>query len=364
MTAPLRVLVVDDSVVVRRLLSDVLAREPDLTVVGTAANGQLALAKIEELAPDVVTLDVEMPELDGVGALREIRRRWPRLPVIMFSTLTARGASATLDALAAGANDYLTKPVADAGLRGAADQVLAELPPRIRALCGRRTAPPAARPRAAAPQPGLAPPSGPPALVEIVAIATSTGGPTALMELFRQLPAALPVPIVVVQHMPPIFTRLLAERLTATGPIPVREGEARGVVAPGMAWLAPGDHHMEVIREPDAERIRLHQGPAEHSCRPAADVLFRSVAQVYKKGVLGVVLTGMGSDAVQGARRIRAAGGAVIAQDQATSVVWGMPGLVTEAGLANEVLPLDRIAQAIITRVSAGRVPAVSLAGR
>jgi two-component system chemotaxis response regulator CheB len=343
----IRILVVDDAVVFRRLVADELNADPALEVVGTAANGRIALAKLPQVNPDLVILDIEMPELDGQATLREIRKTHPKLPVIMFSALTERGAAATLDALALGATDYFAKPAAggpDASLRVIRDELI----PEIKALCGRRAEP------VAVPAP---PDSGPARTgpVDIVAVATSTGGPNALAEVFAGLPADLPVPVVIVQHMPPMFTRLLAERLSADHPVKVEEGRSGGLLRPAHAWIAPGDHHMVVARDAGPARVLLHQDPPENSCRPAADVLFRSVARAFGPAALAVVMTGMGQDGLRGCEAIREAGGQVIAQDEASSVVWGMPGFVARAGLADRVLPLALIAPEIVRRVRAGR---------
>jgi len=345
--ARIRVLVVDDSAVIRRLVSEELAADPALEVVGTAANGKIALARLPQLNPDLVILDVEMPEMDGLAALREIRKAYPRLPVIMFSSLTERGAEATLDALALGATDYFTKPTGAGGLEASLRVIREELVPEIKALCPRAPAAPAPAPPPAAP--------GRAGLVEVVAIGTSTGGPNALAELFAGLPADLPVPVVIVQHMPPMFTRLLAERLSARYAVRVEEGHTGGLLRPGHGWVAPGDFHMAVVRDGLHAKLLLHRDPPENSCRPAADVLFRSVARAYGPAALAVVLTGMGQDGQRGCEAVRAAGGQVIAQDEATSVVWGMPGAVARAGLADAVLPLAEIAPEVVRRVRAGR---------
>jgi len=342
----IRVLIVDDSAVIRRAVAGELAADPALEVVGTAANGLIALAKLTQLVPDLVVLDVEMPELDGLATLREIRRTHPKLPVIMFSAVTERGAAATLDALALGATDYFAKPTAgglDASLRVIREQLI----PEIKALC--------ARP-AAVPQPPASF-GAPPATdrVDVVAVAASTGGPNALADLFDGLPADFPVPVVIVQHMPPVFTRQLAERLSARFALRVEEGRAGGALAPGHAWIAPGDYHLVVARDAAGVRVAVNQEPAENSCRPAADVLFRSIAKVFGPAALGVVLTGMGQDGLRGCEAIRAAGGRVVVQDEATSVVWGMPGAVARAGLADRVLPLAQIAAEIVRRVRVGR---------
>ena len=346
----IRVLVVDDAVVVRRLVSEVLDADPELEVVGVAANGMVALAKVAQLSPDIVTLDVEMPEMDGLTALRHLRRLKPKLPVVMFSTMTTRGASATVEALTLGANDYVTKPDHAGNFTAAMEHIRNELVPRIKALCAR---PDASSLRTLAQAPVRSPHFGVPRLqppVRIVAIGCSTGGPNVLSTLLPRLPADLAVPIVIVQHMPKLFTRLLAERLDGLSTIDVAEGTLGAELRAGAAILAPGDFHMRVQRGP-RPRLSLDQTEPRNSCRPAVDVLFESVVEVYGDGVLGVILTGMGQDGLRGAELIREAGGDVIAQDQATSVVWGMPGFVVRRGLASEVLPPDGIADAIVRRV-------------
>jgi two-component system chemotaxis response regulator CheB len=358
----IRVLVVDDAVVFRRLVAEELSKDPALEVVGTAANGKIALAKMTQVQPDLVILDIEMPEMDGLATLAELRKTYPRLPVIMFSALTERGAEATLDALALGATDYFTKPT-DAGGREASLVVIREqLIPEIKALCvrthGATTANDGPSPlpgKSAAVQAPYRPPTQPGA-IQVVAIGASTGGPNALADVFRRLPADFPVPIVIVQHMPPMFTRLLAERLSAEFAISVREGSSKTVLESGRAWIAPGDYHMIVVRDGLHVRLLLHQDPPENSCRPAVDVLFRSVAQTFGPRSLAVVLTGMGQDGLRGCEAIRETGGQVLAQDEASSVVWGMPGYVARAGLADRVLPLSLIGDEIVRRVQPGRV--------
>jgi two-component system chemotaxis response regulator CheB len=348
----IRILVVDDSVVIRRLLSHTLSGDPALEVVATASNGRIALAKIPLLRPDLITLDVEMPVMNGLETLVALRKLYPKLPVIMFSTLTEHGAAATLDALSLGASDYATKPSHTGCPAVAIERIRTELIPKIKALCG------------LAPMKLLPLPGSRPALkgrlrsnarVEIVAIGTSTGGPNALAEVLPRIPNDFPVPIVVVQHMPPIFTRLLAERLASRSVIAVAEGSAGVVLSPGHAWIAPGNFHMKVIRAGVDWRLNLNQGPQENSCRPAVDVLFRSVAAAYGANVLGVVMTGMGSDGVLGAQDIRQAGGDIIIQDEASSVVWGMPGLVHASRLDDAAYPLDQLAAEITRRVVQSR---------
>jgi two-component system chemotaxis response regulator CheB len=346
-----RVLVVDDSVVVRRWLADAISRDGELEVAGTAASGRLALAKLRQAEVDVVTLDVDMPEASGLETLDALRREHPKLPVLMCSALTERGATATLDALGRGASDYVTKP--SAGERGQGTVAfLEELTGKLKAL-GRRPAPI----RAGAPAEAVSarPAAGRLTRIEAVVLGVSTGGPSALASVVPALPADLPVPVLIVQHMPPVFTRMLADRLALAAKLPVREAEEGDPVEPGVVLIAPGDQHMRVARRGGRAVITLDRGPPENSCRPAVDVLFASVADAYGSAALGVVLTGMGKDGLAGCGRIRAAGGRVLVQDEQTSVVWGMPGFVAGAGLAEEVLPLGEIALAVIKRVRVGR---------
>lgn len=341
-----RVLIVDDSLVVRKVLSDVLSSHPATEVAGTAASGDLALAKLDQLKPDVITLDIEMPGRNGLDTLVEIRKRYPKLPVIMFSTLTECGAEATLEALALGATDYATKPSSSSGLVDAHEQIRREL---IAKILGLRPAPPP--PATVAPARVI---HRPPVhrRIDILAVGTSTGGPNALAEVIPRLPADFPVPVVLVQHMPPLFTKLLAERLNASSNLEVREGVSGQPLTPGYVWVAPGGHHMTVGRRQGAAILELNQGAPENSCRPAVDPLFRSVAQVYCANALAVVMTGMGSDGSLGATAIHDAGGEIFVQDEATSVVWGMPGAVVATGAADLVCPLKNLATEIVRRVS------------
>jgi two-component system chemotaxis response regulator CheB len=375
----IRVLVVDDSAVIRRIVTDVLNEDPEITVVGTAINGRVALDKVHELQPDLITLDVEMPEMDGLAMLSALRNGYRKVPVVMFSSLTERSAAITIEALARGASDYVTKPAGQGNLASAMASVRADLVPKVKALCARpnsRTGgftwagqPGSAVParpapaRAAVPAPirpvaaGAAgatavwrarPQAGP---VDVVAIGVSTGGPNALGQLLPRL-KGITVPVVIVQHMPPMFTKLLAEQLSNAAGMDVREGAAGMVVEPGKVYIAPGDYHMLVKREGAQTRLELNQAAPENSCRPSADVLFRSVAAVYGNRALAVVLTGMGSDGEKGCTALHAAGSQIIAQDQATSVVWGMPGAVARAGLADQILALGEIGIAITARVA------------
>ncbi len=351
------------------MVSDVLAGDPSLEVVGTAATGRIALAKIPQVNPDVVTLDVEMPEMDGLQTLAAIRQTYPRLPVIMFSNQTDRGAAATLDALALGATDYVAKPANVSSAVVARQRISDQLIPKLKLFCwgAANVAGPPTRmmPASRGGGAGRAPASagargrgevrpGEPR-VEVVAIGVSTGGPNALAALLPTLPADLPVPVVIVQHMPPVFTRLLAERLNTQAQVRVAEGINGGRLEPGKVWIAPGGYHMAVVRDALGGKLRLHEDPPENSCRPAVDVLFRSVADCYGAGALGVVLTGMGQDGLRGGEAIREVGGQILAQDEASSVVWGMPGFVARAGLADRVVPLNQMGPEILSRVRRGR---------
>jgi len=345
----IRVLIVDDSAVIRRMLTDLFAKEPAIEVAGTATNGRAALEKIEHGNPDIVMLDVEMPEMDGLETVRTIRQHWPHLPVIMFSSQTEHGAETTLEALRLGASDYVTKPVRAAGVEGIFEQLRADLIPKIKALC------PMAESEAApipAPLPARLRPSPRAATrVRIVAIGISTGGPNALHSLIPSLPGNLPVPVVIVQHMPAVFTRLLADQLAKRSALQIREGAAGMVINPGQVWIAPGGHHMALQRNSNSVQLVTHDGPPENSCRPAVDVLFRSVAECFGRDALAVVMTGMGRDGAAGCEKIRKAGGQVIVQDQSSAVVWGMPGSVVQAGLADQIVALDQLPEEICRRV-------------
>lgn len=349
-----RILVVDDAVVIRKLITETLNRDPFLEVVGTAPNGRIALQKITQVNPDIIILDVEMPEMDGLETIKEIRKVYPKLPVIMFSTLTGRGTVTTIEALSAGASDYVCKPGNIGCITEAIDKLQSDLIPKIKSLC-----PDAGAPRVSVAWRGVPPPSlslfAKPPPVEILAVGTSTGGPNALAVMFKGFPRDFPAPVVVVQHMPPTFTALLADRLAANTPIQFQEGAEGMELAPGHGYIAPGGKHMILSREHGRVIVRLNEDPPENSCRPAVDVLFRSVAATYGAGTLGVILTGMGHDGLRGCQLIREQHGQILAQDQESSVVWGMPGAVAQAGLSDRTLPLDQICPEIVRRVRRGQ---------
>jgi two-component system, chemotaxis family, protein-glutamate methylesterase/glutaminase len=394
--APIRVLVVDDSAVARRLVSEALCTDPSIEVAGTANNGRVALQKLQQFQQaraqvDAVTLDVEMPELDGIATLIEIRKFLPHLPVIMFSAITERGAAATLDAIARGANDYVLKPTSAESLGEARRRVADDLCPRVKAFAQAaqaRLSPPPQQPSSSSPQAPLsAPPrpashpvlsvppppahalqhpfqTAPPPVVarprparivrpEVLLIGVSTGGPNALAELIPALPADFPLPVLVTQHMPPVFTRLLADRLDGASNLEVRECQGDEKLKAGFVYIAKGDFHMKVKGSRTDVRLALDQAPPENSCRPAVDAMFRSAVELWGGAAIAVILTGMGQDGLKGCQLLRDAGGQVVVQDQATSVIWGMPGAVVRAGVADKVLPLKKIASELVTLTAA-----------
>jgi two-component system chemotaxis response regulator CheB len=340
-----RVLVVEDSAVARRILTDTLSADKELEVVEPAADGKIALHRIMETHPDIVTLDVEMPVMNGLETLSKIREKFQTLPVIMYSRLTDRGTGTTLDALCRGASDYVLKPESETDLDGFRRHVQSELAPRIKALYAESRLWATPLPSPQKPKVTRRHRNRPP--VDVLAIGASTGGPNALVSLLASLGQRTSLPILIVQHMPPMFTKLLAERLSRESPILVREAEDGVELEAGHAWLAPGQRHLIVKKTTTGAQLSLTHGVPENSCRPSVDVLFRSVAQVYGDRAIGVVLTGMGQDGLRGAQALKDAGSRVIAQDEKTSVIWGMPGSVARAGLADEVLPLGDIAPKI-----------------
>lgn len=358
-----RILVVDDSAVVRSLLRTVIASDPELELTGTAADGESALEMIATLKPDLVLLDVEMPIMDGLLTLRTLRAQGYRLPVIMCSTLTRRGAAVTVDALVSGASDYIAKPAAGGSLPPNPAQAFgAELLRKIHALT-RGAAGPHGMPTLDRADVGRELRTTYPGSVPtIVVIGVSTGGPAALETVLPTLPAGFPLPVLIVQHMPEIFTRMLAERLTPRCAMPVVEGAEGDLLRPGRVVIARGDWHLELLasaRTGGSTTLHLVQSPPENHCRPSVDVLFRSAVAVCGSGVLAVVLTGMGSDGLAGAQAVRAHGGTVLAQDESTSTVWGMPGAVARAGLAHRILPLNSIGPELVRLATTNPYPQI-----
>jgi len=355
-----RVLVVDDSAVIRTMLSQWLRADPEIEVIGVATDGQMAVEAAGRLQPEVVLLDIEMPRMTGIEALPGILKTAPSARVIMVSTLTYAGAEISLRALSAGASDYVAKP--QSGRDGAAENFRRDILAKVKALgetarqahrrrqglvephpvTGRAAAPATSAPRPVQAAPiTLRPPAKFPP--KILLIGSSTGGPQALIRIFSEWKTPPRIPIVITQHMPPAFTTILAKRLDSEAQIRCREAEDGDPLVPGVVYLARGDYHLLVEQGPRNPHIRLDQGPQENFCRPAVDPMFRSAAVVYKSQCMAVVLTGMGHDGLAGARVVADAGGTVIAQDQESSVVWGMPGAVATAGLCSQIVSLSEM---------------------
>ncbi len=338
MERAIRVLVVDDSAFMRYTITKYLTADPEIEVVGQARDGLDALEKVATLRPDVVTLDVEMPRMDGLTALRRIMREHP-VPVVMLSSLTQRGAYTTIQALMRGAVDFVPKPTTGVDIGTVADELIAKVKVAARSRLADASA---GEPVSSGAKGGVRPfHRGDP----LVVIGASTGGPRALQQVLSKLPGDFPAAVAIVQHMPPGFTQSLAQRLNECSSLTVQEAADGDRLAQGLALLAPGDFH---LRFRDAHRVALDHGPRRNHVRPAVDVTMESAAEHHGAAVIGVVLTGMGSDGREGARRIKAAGGRVIAEDESTSVVYGMPRSVVEAGLADEVVPLPEIASVIV----------------
>ncbi len=358
----IKVLVVDDSPILRKLITQALQADREIQVVGTASNGKEALEAAPRLRPDVITLDIEMPVMDGLTALEHLRRVYPKARVIMFSSLTEKGAKETIKALSLGAFDFVTKP-STRSLSESIKKIQEELIPKIKTAAPKVLARPvrpvvSSRPAVQPVTPKRRLPSRPlGGRWEVVAIGVSTGGPKALAEVIPRLPGQFPVPILIVQHMPPIFTAQLAQRLDQLSALKVVEAQEGNPLVPGKVFIAPGDYHMEVRVRGTAKVVHLHKGPPENSCRPAVDVLFRSVANVFGGRSVGIILTGMGHDGLAGAKLMKEKGALIVAQDEATSVVYGMPRAIVEAGLADYVLPLGEI-PAFLQKIFVQRIAA------
>lgn len=417
---PFRVMVVDDSAIIRGFLCRYLSEDPDIEVVTTANNGQVALRQLDKYDIEVVVLDIEMPVMDGMTALPQMVSQVPDLKVVMASTLTRKNAEISLRALQMGAMDYVPKPETARSVNANID-FRRELVDKVKAWASRRRkkrseelpkglqsagmvgATPATAGRARTATPGFTRPSRPatpgfaapgtrpvakPAAVsarraepmpedeaiptgvprqeniklrkgsfrkpKILVVGSSTGGPQALMNFFKGFKRAPNVPILITQHMPATFTAILADHLGQTTGWPAQEARDGMIPAPGQIYVAPGGKHMEVTDAEDTVKIRLTDDPPENFCKPAVDPLFRSVTRIYGENVLAVVLTGMGHDGLKGARELTRAGGTVLAQDEASSVVWGMPGAVSTAGLCTEVLPIDELGEATAKRMQGG----------
>lgn len=336
----MKVLIVDDTVLYRKILGDILRDMPGIEVIGTASNGKIALAKMKQTPPDLITLDLEMPVMDGLEMLRELSGQASKPKVLMVSAYTEAGAKVTLEALALGAFDFVTKPiegdwqVSEENLRG---QLKAKLLPFI---TGEETS--------SSPPLGVGAHLNPTQPIEVIAIGISTGGPKALAQILPLLPADFPVPIVIVQHMPTMFTGVLARSLNAQCALTVYEAEAGQMIQPSHVYVAPGGKQMRLVRVGGLVKVDITDDPPENFCKPAVDYLFRSVADVYGAHALGIIMTGMGADGVEGLRSLKAKGALSLAQDEATSVVYGMPQEALKAGVVDVVLPLNEIAPEMI----------------
>ena len=355
----IRVMLVDDSAIIRGLITKMVASDPGITIVASVGDGAQAVKRMEKRDIDVIVLDIEMPVMDGLTALPKLIKIDPNVKIIMASTLTERNADVSLQALKAGAADYVPKPTSMNKVSGASDfrrEILEKI--KILGAASRRQA---GRPVPAADvaadsqsQPSIY--SVPVTLRQptnilppkILAIGCSTGGPQALFKLFANLKPKIDVPVVITQHMPPTFTRLLAEHIANSSDWTCTEAQDGDVLKANHAYVAPGDFHMEIENAPDGFTIRVNQNPPENFCRPAVDPMFRSLSQVYGGRVLAVVMTGMGTDGLKGGGKIVETGGTLFAQDEKTSIVWGMPGAVAAAGLCSDVLPIDKLGKRIM----------------
>ncbi|MEN3038897.1 MAG: chemotaxis response regulator protein-glutamate methylesterase [Candidatus Kryptonium sp.] len=322
----------------RKLISDLLRKDEEIEIVAQASNGREAIEKAKQCKPDVITLDIEMPEMDGLTALRFLRSEVPQAKVIMFSSLTQEGAKATLEALSLGAYDFVPKPSTKSFLESV-KKIESDLVPKIKSV----TIPKEIKGF----KPNIQTTRLRPGIYRALGIGVSTGGPQTLMEIFKNIPSTLKVPVFVVQHMPPLFTRQLAERLDKISPLTVKEAEHGEQVKEGFVYIAPGDYHMKVVANNRDKVISLTKDSPVNNCRPAVDVLFETLAETYNGTCLAIVLTGMGRDGTDGARKIKQKGGGIIAQDAQSSVVFGMPRAVIEAGLADEILSLQDIPKRI-----------------
>jgi two-component system chemotaxis response regulator CheB len=370
-----RVMVVDDSAVIRSLITRALETDPGVQVVATVGNGQLAVSQLARTDVDVIVLDIEMPVMDGITALPLLLKAAPDVKIVMASTLTQRNAQVSIEALQKGASDYIPKPTSTGEIHGSADfkrDLIEKVKVLGRARRDRRDRDrPAGAPDAKSPPPkaGTAPAARPSSLSpgapiqlrsfgrmppQIVGIGSSTGGPQALFTVLGALDPAMRLPIVITQHMPATFTIILAEHIGRVSKRPSAEGKDGEAIEPGRIYLAPGDNHMVIETDGAKKIVRLNKNPLENFCRPAVDPMFRSLAAAYGASVLGVVLTGTGSDGAKGGKVLAETGGSVIAQDEASSVVWGMPGATAQAGVCSAVLPVDKIA-AEIARIAGVR---------
>jgi len=366
----IRVMLVDDSAIIRGLIAKMIATDPGISVTASVADGAQAVKRMAARDIDVIVLDIEMPVMDGLTALPKLIEADPNVKIVMASTLTERNADISLKALEAGAADYIPKPTSTTQIAGASDfrrdllEKIKTLGAAARHAAGRSLPGAAIRPgqtQAQATEPTLVP-SGPITLrkatnifkPKILAIGSSTGGPQALLALFKDLKPTINVPVVITQHMPPMFTRILAEHISKATDWTCTEAKDGDVLEPNHAYLAPGDFHMEIVDSPGGPSLRMNQNPPENFCRPAIDPMLRSVVKAFGSRILTAILTGMGADGLKGGELVIEEGGTVIAQDEATSVVWGMPGAVATAGICSAVLPIQELGAHIMDFMGEG----------
>ncbi|GMR08229.1 MAG: chemotaxis response regulator protein-glutamate methylesterase [Gammaproteobacteria bacterium] len=354
---PARVLVVDDSGFFRRRIEDILNADKHIEVVGYAVNGKDAIDKTASLKPDVITMDIEMPVMDGITAVRHIMKSHPT-PILMFSSLTTKGAQSTLDALEAGAMDFLPKKMEDISLDR--DEATRVLRARVRLLAAKgikgfgrasTTMLPASRGQAARPAPVISGKSRSKGEYKLLTIGTSTGGPVALQDVLTKLPANFPVPILLIQHMPASFTPSFAERLDSLCKITVKEAEDGEQIKPGTAYLAPGGKQMELCRKGSMPFIQISESQPGQNYKPCVDVTFSSVANFFRGNVLALILTGMGADGREGARILKQGGSTIWAQDEESSIIYGMPAAIVDAGIADQVIPLSKIGSSLVQSI-------------
>lgn len=360
-----RVLVVDDSAVIRGLITRAVEGHSDLKVVATAPNGEAAVASLKRLPVDVIILDIEMPVMDGLTAIPLLKSIDPAVQIVMASTLTHKNAEISLKALSLGATDYIPKPSSDQLVGISAESFNAELVEKVRVLGGLARRKGVRMPVGAAAVAKQLPPQEKKKIVlrpmpafkpDVIAIGSSTGGPQALNDVIVAMGKDLPQPVVITQHMPASFTKILAEHISRLCGVSCKEGEDSDILKAGNYYLAPGDFHMQFVKKPEGVGVKLNKNPPENFCRPSVDPMLRSLVEVYGKKILTVILTGMGQDGWKGGDVVVNAGGAIMAQDEATSVVWGMPGAVATAGLCSSVLPLSEIGKAVRHIAVGGRV--------
>lgn len=340
----IKVLVVDDSSLVRKIVTDIIGQDPDIRVVGTANNGKNAIQMNQELDPDVITMDIEMPVLDGLAALGHIMATKPK-PVVMLSVLTQHGAEATFRALELGAVDFIPKP--SSLLSASVDEIGDQLIKKIKAAAAIRII----KKTADEPAPRMQKIESRAVSSKIVAIGTSTGGPSALINIFKSIPENFPSPVLVVQHMPEGFTTAFSKRLDESSTLKVKEAEDGDDVLPGHGYIAPGHSHMEIVKKGAGYRIRIFQADKVSGHMPSIDVLFKSMAENVGSNSVGVIMTGMGRDGAEGLKKIRQTGGYTMAQDEDTSVVFGMNRVAVELGAVNEIVPLGDIMPRIVRHI-------------